>query len=100
MQIYKLTQSVVNDYDTYDSCVVIAESMEAAKKIHPNGEYRWKRGQWCDEFDNPCGDWQRTWAHNLNDIEVEHIGLAGGRNEKGRPRDTKPGVVVASFNAG
>ena len=37
MNIYKLSQTINDDYETFDSCVVIAENEEEAIKIHPNG---------------------------------------------------------------
>ena len=35
MNLYLISQSVNNEYDTYDSAVVAAESEEDATKIHP-----------------------------------------------------------------
>lgn len=40
MNIYLLSQTENDGYDTYDSCVVIAENEEEAKTIHPaNNEH-------------------------------------------------------------
>ena len=81
MNIYLISQSVNNDYDTYDSAVVIAEDSEKARFIHPNGSKDWngKKGKfdaWCD----------------ASDVTVELIGISEDSEEKW--------VVCASFNAG
>jgi hypothetical protein len=35
--LWKLSQDENNDYETYDSAVVVSDSREAASKIHPAG---------------------------------------------------------------
>jgi hypothetical protein len=73
MNIYKLSQTVNNDYDTYDSAVVVAESEEAAREtILPYPEYSWAQ---------PA------------DITVELIGIALLSYTEGT-------ILCASFNAG
>lgn len=99
MFVYLLTQDTVRGWDTYDSMVVIAESEEAAKRIHP-----WEGVFYNESIETFCfhrswdpdnrnevyhGD---TWPHNLSEIKVERIGVAD--------ENSKPGVVCASFNAG
>lgn len=103
MKIFKLTQSVNTGYDTYDSCIVIAEGKAEAKRIHPSSI--WTKGGFYDEgkkefwteyssttetylYEGEYG----TWTNDLTKIEVEEIGEA----KKG----SKKGVVIASFNAG
>ena len=78
MKIYKLSQDINNDYDTYDSCVVIAENKIEAAKISPDSLYT-------------SNDTNRSWA-SPEYITVEFIGMA----KKG----SKKGVVCSSFNAG
>ncbi len=78
MKLYKLTQSVNNGYDTYDSVVVAARSAKAARMIHPAKE------NW-DGTNDEWGDWC-----DVEDVVVEEIGTA----------KLKTGVVLASFNAG
>lgn len=82
MKIYKLSQEVNIGYDTYSDCVVIAESTEDAKTIHPNEYCKPENG---DKWD------VSTWAPQ-DRIMVEDIGIAHD--------DQKRGVVCASFNAG
>ena len=73
LKIYYCTQSQVNGYDTYDSCVVIAKDEESARNMNP-------------------GSWGSTWCRSPNDVQVELIG-------KAVPGQTE-GVVISSFNAG
>jgi hypothetical protein len=74
MYIYLLTQSWVRGYDTYDSCVVYAESERAAQLMTPS-EY--------------CGS---SWPKDAHRVEVQLLGEA--------LPGTKAGLILASFNAG
>lgn len=93
MNIYLISQRAKCGYDTFDSAVVIAESEEEAKKIHPHGgEYP---KCYPDDTDK-CLKWDYeygTWAPSPELVNAEQIGVA---NED----ETKPRVVCASFNAG
>lgn len=75
MKLWKLTQEVSNGYDTYDSCIVAAETEEDAVTIHPGWE-------WTDG----------TWASDASQVSAVCIGEAS--------RDIERGVALASFNAG
>lgn len=81
MNLYLLSQSVNNDYDTFDSVVVCAESELEARKIHPYGH------DITDPTIPKCinGEWAE-----LRDVHVTLIGVAN----PGVPK----GVVLASFN--
>jgi hypothetical protein len=86
MKLYLLTQKVNNDYDTFDSCIVAAETEQDAKNINPDG----------DEMNTP-NNWQQelfysNWVTDVKDIQVKEIGTATA--------DTKRGLILASFNAG
>lgn len=87
MNIYKISQGVNNDYDTYDSAIVCAENEEEAKKIHPRGEYDYKEKNDDIKEEENYGSWAKK-----EFVEVEYIGVAKEGLEKG--------VIVASFNAG
>ena len=95
MNIYKLSQTINDDYETFDSCVVIAENEEEAIKIHPNGRQNWDtRGQviedsYCKYENFNINDWAE-----MEDIKVELIGIAD------KSLDTEIKVVCSSFNAG
>lgn len=97
MNIYLLEQDLNNGYDTYDSCVVIAESEEAARNIHPSSFVTHvKDGKWMGtytkggEYEQDSYDWVPY--SRIDEIKVTLIGTALESKE--------PGVVCASFNAG
>lgn len=73
MNLYLITQEVNNNYDTYDSAVVAAETEDEARAIHPSSL--------SDE---------ETWAP-IEHVVVKLIGVAAPGIE---------GVICASFNAG
>jgi hypothetical protein len=81
MKLYLLSQDDNNGWDTYDSCVVCAESEDDAKTITPDGGV----------FQN-ISQYNGGWARNFSSIKCEEIGLA---NE-----NQKRGVICASYNAG
>jgi len=82
MFLYRISQDVNNDYNTYDSAVVCAESEEDAQMIHPDKDYSDWDGK-CEPFFDWCA---------AKDVKVEIIGIAS--------RILPRGVVVASYNAG
>lgn len=97
MKLFKLSQNVNNGYDTYDSCVVVAENAEQAVYVSPTSYYP----EWSEADD----DWLmttiagnkhrsefRTWAHPSK-LTVEYIGEASHTLTAGT-------VICASFNAG
>jgi len=75
MKLWRISQDVVDGYDTYDSAVVAAETEAAAKTIHP-------RRNWNSE----------SWCNSPKWVKAELIGEAVA--------GTKSGVILASFNAG
>ena len=77
MKIYLITQSVNNDYDTYDSMVVIANSADEAMQLTVTKHHRDSYSSWAAFADLECSD----------------IGIAS--EDK-----TEPYIVLASFNAG
>lgn len=97
MEIYLLEQDLNNDYDTYDSMVVIAENKEEAINIHPSEFVTHKKdGSWMGTY-TAGGEYKQDacgWVefNRINEIKVMHIGTATDQQEKG--------VLLASFNAG
>lgn len=81
MKLYKIFQTVNNDYDTYDSAIVCAESVDDAKKINPG--YKKETTEKNDVYDSWC---------KLSEVQVEYIGQAKSGLERG--------IICASFNAG
>ena len=83
MNLYKISQTINDDYDTFDSAVVVAEPEEQARMIHPNGR----------EWDGKSGRWD-SWVDSEN-VSVLLVGKAHSRydNHSGT-------VIVSSYNAG
>lgn len=82
MNLYLLSQTEIEDYDTYDSCVVAAESVEQAARIHPSGRLM---------SDTPPK--YPSWATKPERVTVTLIGTAVDDI-------TEPTVICSSFNAG
>ena len=92
MNIYKLSQTTNYGYNTFESCVVIAENKKEAVKVHPNGYQNWDtRGQKSEDncvyekFD--IDDWAE-----IQHIKVELIGIAD------ESLDPEIKVVCTSYN--
>ena len=93
MNLYLLTQDTVRGYDTYDSCVVCAESEEEAQKIVPCSYYQYIDGVLCDTIiGRPIDKYDLGWPSHQSEVKVKLIGIADPSVEKG--------VVIASYNAG
>ncbi len=92
MNIYKCSQKVNNDWDTYDSFVCVAENEDEARKIFPSGEDQSHKGMHWYEADLDDMWLYRTWCQ-LKDVQVEYIGVADPGFKNGD-------VICASFNAG
>ena len=80
MKLWRISQNKNNDYDTYDSAVVAAESEAEAKMMHPS----------TGEDIKP--ELSGSWVDDPADVQCEYIGKAKDGTQKG--------VVCASFNAG
>lgn len=79
MNLYLLTQTEWDwDYDTYDSCVVAAQSEDDARLIPPAGS--------APHRGSP------SWPTHPDRLAIQLIGVADPTVESG--------VVLASFNAG
>ena len=79
MRLWKISQDKNNNYETYDSAVVAAETEAEAKLMNPsNGE---------DIKPEPYS----SWVGDPADVQCEYIGEAKDGTQKG--------VICASFNA-
>lgn len=78
MKLYLLSQDVIRGYDTWDSCVVAAESEEDAKNTHP-----------CP-MSRMGSDFAYGWPETPEEVTVEYLGET----------NQSAGVICASFNAG
>jgi len=93
LNLYLLMQDDNNDYDTFDSMIVVAENEEQARMIHPDG-YDWSpdKNTWVNHRGEECIF--KTWAFSIESISVEHVGICS--IEGAKPGD----IVIKSFNAG
>jgi hypothetical protein len=78
MKLWLISQTENNDYDTYDSAVVAAETEEDARQMHPGS------GEWGGKYP--------TWAYSPEKVTVLYIGDA--------VQGTVAHVILGSFNAG
>lgn len=87
MKLYKLSQTVNNGYDTYDSVVVAAKNAKDAKTIHPSlyvEDPLWWKSILPDD--------STSWVWSLEHIKVKYLGVAA--------KGIKRGLILSSFNAG
>lgn len=101
LNLYLLKQSEKHgydfDYETYDSCVVVAKSSADARLIHPSlikegmeeYHFKWDGEKWKTQNSNSADD---SWA-DPNKLDVIKIGTANWDAKEGT-------VIIASFNAG
>lgn len=82
MKLWLISQVENNDYDTYDSMVVAAETQEEAQKTPPF---------LCPDYWDSTANRHR-WATTLDKVDVEYIGEA--------KESTQAGIICASFNVG
>lgn len=80
MKLFRISQTQNDDYDTFDSAIVCAESEDDARTIHPG----------LGKFE--CYQDSLTWCDSPEHVTVEYIGEAR--------EDMERGVVLASFNYG
>lgn len=99
MKIYKISQTVNIDYDTYDSAIVIANNEEEAKRICPSNNYEaGENDHWYFLYANGTkkdeGEFPEFFAWcAIKDVKVKYIGEADKKY-------TKKQIICASFNAG
>lgn len=79
MKLWYIYQDANNGYDTYDSAVVAAETIEEARATHPS-----KYGKWGENYP--------SWADRPDQVGARLIGVAEA--------NVSAGVICASFNAG
>lgn len=98
MKLYLISQNVNDNYDTYDSAIVCAESSYEARRTHPGDKsfikYKFQKGSWLERFSNES-EWKQSLYHGWvlpKYVKVKEIGIAN--------KSIKKGVICASFNAG
>ena len=92
MNLYKVSQDVNNDYDTYSDFVIACETEEDARNTNPGGYHKWRDNTWffqyADGTENPDTDY--SWCLP-KDTKVELIGKAAAGIK---------GIICTSFHAG
>jgi hypothetical protein len=83
MNLYLISQSENDNYDTYDSAVVCDENEDDAIQIHPDGNIypKWDKSMF------------KSWASCPENVSCEYIGKADKNIKAGS-------VVISSYNAG
>ena len=84
MNIYKLTDPTVKvgyQWGCYLTCVVVAESEEQARLIHPDSNkyvtYKWENDTWKYKMNySKDEEWCRSAGWKINQLVVELIGVA------------------------
>ena len=94
--LYLISQTENNGYDTYSDAVVCAENEDDARHIHPSEYYKYHDGKLWFQFPDGTEREEKYddggWAHPDN-VKAELIGTATDDVEVGK-------VVCASFHAG
>jgi len=82
MKLYLLTQDENQGENSFNSCVVVAENKEAARKVHP------------------FGDWDRVdvWTYEPEGVDVYYLGNARKDLEKVGFSLKVNNVICSSFN--
>lgn len=93
MKLYLISQNENEDYDTFDSAVVAANSENEARIIHPGVT---RRDDVFSEESNKR-EWEHksrysNWASSPEHVTVKYIGEAAPEIEYG--------IILASYNAG
>lgn len=95
MKLFKISQTVNDDYDTYSDAVVVAPDEATAKTIHPDSMYKffngWPRSPHVDE--DGCDIHYGNWAYIPDQVKAEYIGEAAEHLSQGA-------VICASYHAG
>lgn len=80
MNLYLISQTENEDFDTYDALIVCAESEEKARMITPNSE----------KFQYSI--WGSVWCSDPKFVTVEYLGIADEKITRE--------IILSSFNAG
>jgi len=85
--LLKREEAARGGWDTFDSLVVVADSEDEARLIHPEES-------WC--YSSRADLWEDnsyTWVNTPEEVIVAEVGEANDNQEAGT-------IVCASFNAG
>ena len=96
MNIYKLVNTTCDAYDQYKEIIVVAESKDEARKMHPFLTFRkfyyyYNKSSYNDFLDHFIGPYS-AWCDPA-ELEISLLGKAGDWF-------WKPEVILTDFNAG
>jgi len=79
MNVYLISARPKRTFDIYYSATVLAETPEAAARIHPDGRHKWSAsdGCWAVKMDGELDPDDRTWV-TPDKVIVEFIAAAPG----------------------
>ena len=80
MNLYLISQSENNNYDTYDAMIVCAENENDARNITPEDDNSFPSFMWSD------------WCSSPEQVTVEYLGIADGNITRE--------IILSSFNNG
>lgn len=94
-KLWKLRQTENSDYETYCSCVVVADTEESAKEIHPDTYYKFDKKSQKFGFRAVEGDFfeDDTWATHTSKVQATYLGEASEELVAGS-------CVCSSYHAG
>lgn len=84
MNLYLISQTVNNTWDTYIAAVVCAPDEETARSLNPDTGKPMTDADWRNGLHD-------AWVSSPSDVQVRYLGPADP--------SVKPGLVLASFNA-
>ena len=99
MNVYLISANTTGRY-TYDSAVVLAESEEEARNLHPGDEYVWSEGMWVWRRSLWLGEpasYDSSWT-TPDRVSVKLIAL--NAVDAPVPGDFEDRVILSSFNDG
>ena len=74
MKIFLLETDQKMDYDIFDGCVVVANSEEEARLMHPEGDPILESGTWHEARDLERTYVSLRWASHPDKVKVTYLG--------------------------
>ena len=96
MNIYKVSRTDEIGWDEYSAMVVVAESSQSARQMHPAAERSYHtiedQKAWESGDEEECYAEDHCWVKykDIDKLVVEEIGIGGG----------EPRVILSSYHAG
>jgi hypothetical protein len=95
--LFRISQSVNDGWDVYLGAVVVSDTKENAKRIHPDGKKRVYTRKEIEERRTDTGEAIESWHWEtwvaLEDVKCKRIGIADDGIKEGK-------IILSSFRAG